>query len=201
MQGFGNVGSWAVVALHQLGAKLTAVNDHTGTLVDPNGLDILALQKYVAQHHAIAGFEGRETLSREDFFNHACDILIPAALENQIGVTEAEQLNVRLIAEGANGPTHPDAEAILLERGVDFIPDVLANAGGVIVSYFEWVQNKTNDSWYEDEVLAKLRRRLTANYNAILEIAETEEIDLRSACYWKALKRLESVYQQRGIFP
>jgi len=201
VQGFGNVGSWAAIAMQGHGAKLVAVNDHSGSLVDPNGLDAHALKAHVDEHHQINGFENREVLSRNAFFEQPAEVMIPAALQNQIDTHEAEIMQVKLIAEGANGPTTPQAEAYLIEKGVEFIPDVLANAGGVIVSYFEWVQNRTNDSWYEDEVLQKLQRRLANTYQTVVDYAEAESMDMRAACYAKALKHLESVYQQRGVFP
>ena len=201
VQGFGNVGSWAADALNILGAKLTAVSDHTGTIIDQSGLDVIKLKEYVKENGGVKGFDNLEERSRESFFSHKCDIMVPAALENQITEEEAEVMNVRLIAEGANGPTTPEAEKILLEKGVEFIPDVLANAGGVTVSYFEWVQNRTRDSWTEEEVNTKLRRKLQKAYKEVIDLQKEEQVDMRTACYMKAIKNLENVYLQRGIFP
>ncbi len=201
IQGFGNVGSWAADALDELGSTLTAVNDHTGTIIDQSGICAKKLMQYVRENGGVKGFKGMPTLSRDEFFAHKCDIMVPAALENQITETEAKMMQVRLIAEGANGPTTPLGEKILLEKGVQFIPDVLANAGGVIVSYFEWVQNRTRDSWTEEEVNTKLRRRLQEAFAKVMELYQTNDIDMRAACYMKAMKHLENVYTRRGIFP
>lgn len=201
VQGFGNVGSWAADALNILGAKLTAVSDHTGTIINQSGLDVIRLKEYVKENGGVKGFDNLEERSRESFFSHKCDIMVPAALENQITEDEAEVMNVRLIAEGANGPTTPEAEKMLLEKGVEFIPDVLANAGGVTVSYFEWVQNRTRDSWTEEEVNTKLRRKLQKAYKEVVDLQKEEQVDMRTACYMKSIKNLENVYLQRGIFP
>jgi len=201
VQGFGNVGSWAADALNILGAKLTAVNDHTGTIIDSSGIDVNRLKKYVKENGGVKGFDKLEERSRESFFSHQCDIMVPAALENQITEEEAETMSVKLIAEGANGPTTPEAEKILLQKGVEFIPDVLANAGGVTVSYFEWVQNRTRDSWTEEEVNTKLRRKLQKAYKEVTELQKEQNVDMRTACYMKSIKNLENVYLQRGIFP
>jgi glutamate dehydrogenase (NAD(P)+) len=201
VQGFGNVGSWAADALSNLGAKLVAVNDHTGTLMDPKGLDVQGLKAYVTCQGGVAGFEGRDTKTRDDFFAYACDIMVPAALENQITAHEAELMNVKLVAEGANGPTTAEGETCLLAKGTEFIPDVLANAGGVIVSYYEWVQNRTRDYWLEEEVNRKLRLKLQKAYRAVSEIARTEDIEMRDACYMKALIHLDEVFQLQGVFP
>lgn len=201
IQGFGNVGSWAAIALDELGAILTAVNDHTGTIIDSNGINAASLQAYVKKNGGVAGFDNLPSKSRDEFFAHECDIMVPAALENQIDTKEAESMKVKLVAEGANGPTTPSAEKILLDKEVEIIPDVLANAGGVTVSYFEWVQNRTHDSWTREEVNTKLRRRLANAFSSVLDQHINNGVDMRSACYMKALKHLESVYNQRGIFP
>ncbi len=201
IQGFGNVGSWAADAMSRLGARLTAVNDHTGTIVCEAGIDVAELKEYVAQHGSVAGYGELEILPRHDFFTHSCDIMIPAALENQIDSAEAQVMKVKLVAEGANGPTTPDGEKILVKNGVEIIPDVLANAGGVTVSYYEWVQNRTRDYWLEEEVNSKLRRKLSKAYQEVLDICNEQQVDMRSACYIKALKHLANVYAKRGIFP
>ena len=201
VQGFGNVGSWAADALSKLGAVLVAVNDHTGTLVDKTGLDVQALKAYVVANGGVSGFEKRATLARDDFFSCACDIMVPAALENQITAYEANLMCVRLVAEGANGPTTAEGEDCLLAKGTEFIPDVLANAGGVIVSYYEWVQNRTRDYWLEDEVNRKLRLKLQKAYQAVNKLSTSEGIEMRDACYMKALSHLDEVYQLQGLFP
>lgn len=201
IQGFGNVGSWAAASLAKHGAKLTAVNDHTGTIIDQRGIDVLTLKKHVKSTGGIAGYKDLPEHSRDDFFAHPVDILIPAALESQIGPHEAELLNVKLVAEGANGPTTPEGEKILVAKGTDFIPDVVANCGGVIVSYFEWVQNKTCKFWVEEEVQKELRRIITSAYLDVVNISARHNTDMRSASFIKAFGNLQNVYAQRGIFP
>jgi len=201
VQGFGNVGSHAAVALQRHGAKLVAVNDHTGTIIDENGMDALDLIKHVRQTGKLAGFRGLQSQPRDSFFSQQVDIIIPAALENQVDEKEAELIKAKVIVEGANGPTTPNAEKILLAKGVEIIPDVLANSGGVIVSYFEWVQNKRTEDWDEEEVNSKLRKKISQAYSSIDQIAVSEEVTMRQACYMKALKKIETVYDQRGIFP
>ena len=201
IQGFGNVGSWAAMGLDKYGTRLTAVNDHTGTVIDDRGIDIQALKDYVAKTGGVKDYGNLPSATRSQFFAHKADILIPAALENSITEKEANLLTVKLIAEGANGPTTLAAEKILLEKGVDFIPDVLANSGGVIVSYFEWVQNKTSNFWDIETVQNKLKTILTRSYQEVINHAEEFSTDMRIACFCKALKTLDSVYAQRGIFP
>ena len=201
VQRFGNVGSWAAARLYSHGARLLAVNDHSGTLIDESGLDPIALNEYVKQYGCVAGYKDLPVLERKAFFEQPVDIMIPAALENQITTEEAEMMQVRLVAEGANGPTTPPGEALLLNKGVQIIPDVLANAGGVIVSYFEWIQNRSNHYWDEDEVRSRLQKKLSKAFRDVYTISSAKDIDMRSACYWKSLKHLENVYLQRGIFP
>lgn len=201
VQGFGNVGAWAAIGLHNLGARLVAVNDHSGTLIDHDGIAPHDLQDYANEHHQIAGYRGIDLSNRQRFFEEKVDILIPAALENQIDKDEAEVLGCKLIAEGANGPTTPLGEKILSDKGIDIIPDVLANAGGVTVSYFEWVQNRKSETWDEHEVHSKLQKKLTKAFTYVLEYSQNEKVDMRTACYALALERIQSVYKQRGIFP
>jgi len=201
VQGFGNVGSHAAIALARRGSRLVAVNDHTGTLIVPDGIDPEALQAHVQQTGAIAGFQDLPIRSRDDFFAQPVDVLIPAALENQIDTHEATLISARLVAEGANGPTTPAGEALLLEKGTAFIPDVLANSGGVIVSYYEWVQNKTSESWMEEQVTNELRRIITQAYNEVVAIRANHDCTMRTACYIKALTTIQHAYSQRGIFP
>ena len=201
IQGFGNVGSWAAVRLAENGARLTAVNDHTGTIIDEKGIDVFALKEYVAKNGGIAGYDNLEKRSRDDFFAHPVDILIPAALENQITEHEAGLLKVKLVAEGANGPTTPEAEKILESKNIDIVPDVLANSGGVIVSYFEWIQNKTGNYWVEERVHEELKRIITTAYKEVSSYSSKHDSDMRTACFAKSLTTLAAVYSQRGIFP
>jgi glutamate dehydrogenase (NAD(P)+) len=152
VQGFGNVGSHCAVILSKLGVSTIAVGDHSGYMFNPEGFNAHKLQDYVEEHGSIGGYPGGKAITREEFFATKADIFAPSALENQIGENEARALNVKLVVEGANGPTNPNGEKILLERNIDILPDVLANSGGVTVSYYEWVQNKRSESWSEEEV-------------------------------------------------
>jgi len=201
VQGFGNVGSHLAVILSRLGVSTIAVGDHTGYLVNPEGFNAHKLQDYVEKHGSIAGYPGGKAITREEFFATKADIFAPCALENQIGETEANLLNVKLIVEGANGPTNPAGEKILLDRGVDILPDVLANSGGVTVSYYEWVQNKRSESWTEEEVDEKLERAMKRAYKEVSDLARLKKLDLRVAAYALALSRIEAVYKEREIFP
>jgi glutamate dehydrogenase (NAD(P)+) len=201
VQGFGNVGSFTAVILSRLGVSLTAVGDHTGYLCNPEGFNPHKLQDYVQATGSIAGYPNGKTITREEFFATKADIFVPAALENQVGREEATALNVKLVAEGANGPCHPDGERILLERGIDLLPDVLANSGGVTVSYYEWVQNKRSEQWSLEEVDERLESAMKRAYQEVTQFARTKKCDLRIAAYAVALSRLEEVYREREIFP
>ncbi|MCK6457662.1 MAG: Glu/Leu/Phe/Val dehydrogenase [Phycisphaerae bacterium] len=201
VQGFGNVGSWAARQLAALGARLVAVEDVTGAVANPSGLDIDALLAYVRTHGGVARFPGGAFADHIMFMNTPADIFVPAAMENQITAETAPWLKARLVAEGANGPTDPAGDAILRARGIGVLPDILANAGGVIVSYFEWLQNKRRESWDLKEVDGQLRRKLIAAYEQVRAKATELKTDWRTAAYVVALSRLEKVYLERGIFP
>jgi glutamate dehydrogenase (NAD(P)+) len=184
-----------------LGVSLVAVGDHTGYLYTSEGFNTHRLQVYVEEHGSIAGYPNGERISREDFFKVNADIFVPAALENQVHEAEAEALQVRVIAEGANGPLSPQGEAILEQRGVVILPDVLANAGGVTVSYYEWVQNRRSEQWTVVDVDQRLERDMRAAYHRMLDFADRNQCGYRLACYGVALERLMTVYQEREIFP
>jgi glutamate dehydrogenase (NAD(P)+) len=201
VQGFGNVGSNTAVILSKLGVSMVAVGDHTGYLYNPEGLNAHKLQDYVEIHGSIAGYPGGKAITREEFFSTKADIFAPCALENQIGEAEAKSLDVKLIAEGANGPCNPTGERLALEKGIDILPDVLANAGGVTVSYYEWVQNKRSETWSEEEVDARLEVAMKRAYREVSEQARARKCDLRLAAYSIALQRIEAVYKEREIFP
>ncbi|RYE94254.1 MAG: hypothetical protein EOO75_02445 [Myxococcales bacterium] len=201
VQGFGNVGSHTATILSKLGVSTVAVGDHSGYLVNPEGFNPHKLQDHVAQHGSIAGYPGGKAVSRDEFFATKADIFVPAALENQVGVKEARALDVRLVAEGANGPLHPAGEKVLLERGIDILPDVLANAGGVTVSYFEWVQNKRSESWTLEEVDDKLETAMRRAYHDVTALARAKRLSMRVAAYAVALTRIQAVYRERDIFP
>lgn len=201
VQGFGNVGSHAAVLLAKLGASTVAVGDHSGYLYNPEGFNPHKLQEYVRRNGSIRGYPAGDEISREDFFKIKADILIPAALENQIGAEEARWIDVKLIAEGANGPCTPEGERILLDRGIDIIPDVLANSGGVTVSYYEWVQNNRSESWTLEEVDAALEKGMRRAWRKVNETARQCNTSLRHGAYAVALKRLTSVYNERRVWP
>jgi glutamate dehydrogenase (NAD(P)+) len=201
VQGFGNVGSWAARLLTRLGARLIAVEDVTGGTRNRDGLDPEQLLRYVDTHGGVRRFPGGEFVDHIMFLQTEADILIPAALENQITAQTAPWLKVRVVAEGANGPTDPEGDEILQQRGVDLIPDILCNSGGVIVSYFEWLQNKRSEFWELEEVDCKLRKRIAAAYEQVRDTASRFGVNWRVAAYILALSRLERVYRERGIFP
>lgn len=202
VQGFGNVGSHSARLLQARGAKLKAVIDHTGGVYNANGIDALDLIAYAKQNKGgVAGYSKAEPINKLDFFATEVDIFIPAALEMQITAETAPLMKCRLVAEGANGPTDLDGERILLEKGVQFLPDILANAGGVTVSYFEWLQNRLSESWSEDVVDAKLLKMMNKAYHTMRSIAKEYKTDHRTAAYIHSLSRIQTVYRERGIFP
>ena len=200
VQGFGNVGSHTATILSKLGVSTVAVGDHSGYLVNPEGFNPHKLQDHVAQHGSIAGYPGGRPITREEFFATKADIFVPAALENQVGVKEARALDVRLVAEGANGPLNPAGEKILLERGVDILPDVLANAGGVTVSYFEWVQDRQGLFWPESEVNERLQDVMVQSFDEVVRYAETHSVNNRIAAYMLAIDRVAFALKLRGIY-
>ncbi len=201
VQGFGNVGSWTARLLVELGAKLLAVQDVTGGVRNVNGLDPNELATYVKSRRGIDRYPGGHFIDEIMFWKTEADVLIPAAMENVITADTAPLLAVSMVAEGANGPTDPEGDAILQARGIDVIPDILCNAGGVIVSYFEWLQNKRSESWELEEVDAKLQKRIFGAYDRVREKAKELSTDRRTAAYVLALTTLETVYKERGIFP
>jgi glutamate dehydrogenase (NAD(P)+) len=201
VQGFGNVGSWAARLMKQHGSTLIAVEDVTGAIGKKEGIDPDDLTEYVKNHGGVFGYPKAELITHETFFSTRADIFIPAALENQITADTAEILKVRLVAEGANGPTEPEGDKVLLRRNIDVIPDILCNAGGVIVSYFEWLQNKRSEFWEIDEIDIKLRKIIISAYDRVRMAAEKHKVDMRTAAQIVAVSRLEMVYKERGIFP
>jgi glutamate dehydrogenase (NAD(P)+) len=201
VQGFGNVGSNTAVILSKLGVSTIAVGDHTGYMVNPEGFNPHKLQEHVKKHRSITGYPGGKPVSREEFFRIKADLFVPAAMENQVGADEAKGLQVRLVAEGANGPCAPEGEQILLDRGIDILPDVLANSGGVTVSYYEWVQNKRSELWSLEEVDARLERAMKKAYREVVDLSRQKKCTLRIGAYAVALSRLAAVYAERDIFP
>ncbi|GIM60632.1 glutamate dehydrogenase [Capnocytophaga canis] len=202
VQGFGNVGYWAAHFLHKEGAKLIAVQDHTGSIANANGIDPEELSAYAKTNKGgVAGFEKAQKIENAEFWKTPCDILIPAALGNQITVDNANEIKATLIAEGANGPTDAAAEEIILKKGIHIIPDILCNSGGVIGSYFEWLQNKRAEIWKIEEVLEKLNDKIETAFDNVVSCAERYKTDYRTAAYIVALEKLEQVYKERGVFP
>lgn len=201
VQGFGNVGSHAAVLLSQMGVSIVGVGDHTGYLFNAEGFNPYRLQDYVRKEGSIQGYPNGVSIDRQEFFGISADIFIPAALENQIGPEEARALKVRLVAEGANGPCNPDGEKVLHDRGIEVLPDVLANAGGVTVSYYEWVQNRRSETWTLADVDKRLEKAMRTGCRHMYDVAHHHNCSYRLACYIAALSRLQTVYEQRGIFP
>jgi len=201
IQGFGNVGAWAARLMKPLGAKLVAVEDVSGAIARREGIDADDLAAYVLENGGIAGYPGAVPIDHEAFMASEADIFIPAALENQITAETAPLLRVALVAEGANGPTDLEGGRVLREKGIEVLPDILCNAGGVIVSYFEWLQNKRSEFWDLDQVDTKLHKIMSDAYDRVHEAAKGYDVGWRSAAYVVALARLEKVYTGRGIFP
>lgn len=201
VQGYGNVGSHAAMILGQMGVSVVGVGDHSGYLHNPEGFNEHRLQTYVREHGSIKGYPNAETITRDEFFSLEADIFVPAALEQQIGEQEANLLKVRLVAEGANGPTTAEGDAALSARGIAVLPDVLANAGGVTVSYYEWVQNRRSEKWSIEEVDSRLESAMRWAYQRVFDFGSTHRCDLRTACYGVALERIAQAYLERGIFP
>ena len=201
VQGFGNVGGTAAKLFCEVGARLVAVQDHTGTIVHEGGLDAVALLAHVASTGGVAGFPGAEKLADEDFWSVPCEILIPAALESQITAENAPKIHAKLVIEGANGPTTPEADDILHDSGVLVLPDVIANAGGVTVSYFEWVQDFSSFFWTEDEINARLVRIMKEAFAGVWQTAQEHKVSLRTATFIIACTRMLHAREMRGLYP
>ncbi|RYH95302.1 Glu/Leu/Phe/Val dehydrogenase, partial [Citrobacter werkmanii] len=201
VQGFGNVGSEAARLFAAAGARVVAIQDHTATLFNATGIDMSALSAWQLEHKQIAGFPGAETIASEAFWSLEMDILIPAALEGQITRHRAETLTCKLILEGANGPTYPDADDVLASRGIVVVPDVVCNAGGVTVSYFEWVQDMASFFWSEEEINQRMDKIMTDAMVHVWEKAAEKSCSLRTAAYIVACERILLARKDRGIYP
>ncbi|MFH1589010.1 MAG: Glu/Leu/Phe/Val dehydrogenase [archaeon] len=202
VQGYGNVGSHAARLLNEKGLTIVGVSDRSTAVYNPKGIDLKKLDEYIAKKGFIKGFTGGKHISpKEKLLEMEADILVPAAMENQITTKNANKIKAKLIVEGANGPTTPEADDILTEKGVMVIPDILANAGGVIVSYFEWVQNIQREQWPYEVVVAKLEKKLIPAYKAVIALAKKEKVRLRTAAYIIAIGRVAESTISRGIFP
>jgi glutamate dehydrogenase (NAD(P)+) len=201
VQGFGNVGGIAGKLFAEAGARIVAVQDHGGTIYREAGLDVPALLTHVSRHGSVKGFEGAEVVSDDSFWDIECDILIPAALEGQITAANASRIKARMVIEGANGPTTPAADDILQERNILVLPDVIANAGGVTVSYFEWVQDFSSFFWSEDEINARLVRIMKEAFAGVWQISQDYKVSLRTATFIIACKRILHARELRGLYP
>lgn len=201
LQGFGNVGGTAAKLFAQAGARLVAVQDHSASIGNGAGLDVAALLAHVQAHGGVRGFAGADSMSADEFWGVDCEILIPAALEGQITRANAARIRARLVIEGANGPTTTEADDILHDKGVLVLPDVIANAGGVTVSYFEWVQDFSSFFWSEDEINARLVRILQEAFAGIWQVASEHGVSLRTATFIVACRRILRAREMRGLYP
>jgi glutamate dehydrogenase (NAD(P)+) len=200
VQGFGNVGYFTSSILSSFGMSLIGVGDHTGYLYSNEGFNVHKLKKYNDEYKSLEGYPSGEQVTKKEFFHTKTDVIIPAALELQIGKEEAEGIDCKLIVEAANGPVDEEADEILLDKGIDIIPDILANSGGVEVSYYEWLQNKRDEYWDKPYVRQRLTHKMQNTFDEVYILSKSLNCDLRSAAYIQALKRLEKNYQRRGIY-
>jgi glutamate dehydrogenase (NAD(P)+) len=201
VQGYGNVGSAAAVLFHVSGAKVEAVSDVNGAIYRKGGIDILALQDYVRQHRTVVGFPGADPIPADEILTMDVDVVVPAALQHVITAENANQIKAKVVVEGANGPTTPDADVILRSNGVTVVPDVLANAGGVTVSYFEWVQGLQSFFWTENEVNNRLEQILIRAYQQVHRAAQHHKVDLRMGAYIVGVGRVADAIRSMGIYP
>jgi len=201
VQGFGNAGSIAARLIRDEGATVIAVSDTGGGILNRDGLDIDRVIGWKKEHGTVAGFPGSKPISNDQLLEVKCDVLIPAALENQISAANAGAVKAKIVAEAANGPTTPEADAILHEKGVFIIPDILCNAGGVTVSYFEWVQDLNRDHWSEAIVNAKLKEIMDRSFGEVLAMSLLEEVNMRTAAYLVAVQRVADTTALRGLYP
>src|SRR5579884_1497940 len=201
VQGFGNVGSVAARLLHEMGCKIVGLSDIRGGVYNPNGIDVHRALRHSREHGTLAGLTDTEPVTNDELLELPCDVLIPAALENQLTRRNAARIQARLVIEAANGPTTPEADAILNERGVTVVPDILANAGGVTVSYFEWVQDLQRFFWAEHEINDRLEKIMKRSYRAVRSKAEEQQVDLRMGAYLLAVARVAEATELRGVYP
>ncbi|MEZ4671748.1 MAG: Glu/Leu/Phe/Val dehydrogenase, partial [Anaerolineae bacterium] len=201
IQGFGNVGSHAAAYAHELGFKVVGVSDVDGGIFNAHGLNIPAVREWVAKTGNVAGFNGASAVTNSELLTLPCDVLIPAAMEGQITENNAPYIRAKFIVEGANGPTTPEADDIINDRGILLVPDILANAGGVIVSYFEWVQGLQEFFWDKEEVFRQLERILVRSYDATIVTSEKHGVDMRTGAQMTAIQRVGDALLTRGFYP
>ncbi|MDX2183100.1 MAG: Glu/Leu/Phe/Val dehydrogenase [Gemmatimonadaceae bacterium] len=200
VQGFGNVGSTAAMLLEREGCKIVAITDRAGGVYNKQGIDVQAAMAWTKQHGTLEGFTGGDVLTNDELFGLEVDVLLPAALENVITTKNADKIKARIICEGANGPTSAAADAILDEKGIFVIPDILANAGGVTVSYFEWVQDRHGYFWQEAEVNERLEQIMTRSFQDVLKLSQQHKVNMRTAAYMLSISRVATVHRLRGIY-
>lgn len=201
VQGFGNVGAITALAAHEMGCKVVAVSDVEGGIYNPKGIDIPRLRRYMREHQTVQSFDGSDKVTNAELLELECDVLIPAALENQLTRLTAPKVKARLIAEGANGPTTPEADEILIEKNIQVIPDILCNAGGVVVSYFEWVQSLQQLFWEEDDITHRLERIMVRSFHDVYEQSIRMNLDLRTSALVLGIGRVAEATQTRGLYP
>lgn len=201
VQGYGNAGGIAARLIHELGTKVIAVSDSTGGIINKNGLDPAEVEKHKKETGSVVGFSEADDITNLELLATECDVLIPAALENAITKENADDVKAKIIAEAANGPTTPDADKILEDKGVFIIPDILANAGGVTVSYFEWVQNGQNFFWSEEEINDRLRKVMLDAFNSVLEMRDKHKAHMRIAANMLGISRVAHAAELRGLYP
>ncbi len=201
IQGFGNVGSISARLLHELGCKVVGLSDINGGIYNANGINVPRALRYSNEHGTLKGLPDTEAVTNAELLELPCDVLIPAALENQLTGRNASRVKARLIVEAANGPTTPDADHIFADRGITVVPDIMANAGGVTVSYFEWVQDLQRFFWAEDEINHRLESIMTRAFHAVQRKAEEQETNLRMGAYLLAVARVAEATEIRGVYP
>lgn len=201
VQGFGNVGSNAAEVAQEMGCKIVALSDVSGGIYNPKGIDVPRLRNYIKEQGKMQGFDGADAISNQELLATPCDVLIPAAMENQLLASTAPKVRARIVAEGANGPTTPEGDAILNDKGITVIPDVLCNAGGVVVSYFEWVQSLQQLFWDEDEVYSRMEGIMMRSYRDVYAKAQALKLDLRTAALVLGIGRVAEATLTRGVYP
>jgi glutamate dehydrogenase/leucine dehydrogenase len=201
VQGYGNVGYNAASVMHSMGCKIVAVSDSSGGIYCSDGLNPYKVRAHKTKTGSVVNYQDCSNITNEELLQKPCDILIPAALQNQIRKDNADKIKAKIVVEGANGPTTPEADKILYEKGTCLIPDILANSGGVIVSYFEWVQNLTREHWALEEVNSKLENKMTKAFGDIRKLSEKEESDMRTAALMLGVGRVAHAIKTLGLWP
>ncbi len=201
VQGYGNVGMYGAIIAAEMGAKIIAVSDSKGGILNRQGIDPVEAANFKTKNGSVVGFKDYKQISNEELLEVECDILMPSALEGQITAKNAGKIKTRVISEGANGPTTPEADKILYENEIMVVPDILANAGGVTCSYFEWLQNLHRERWTEEEVNKKLDKKMVDAFNDVYELSQKEKVDMRTAAMMLAVGRVADAFEKSGLFP